>query len=488
MIGIQRKIWTLTAVVMFIMAVIWITLTYYNQKTQEQYNDILQRYLRMNEVTTASQQLITSLNNYRLTPTEGNLSSLRSREHQLKNVQWSVGMLRNEQNDFALTSYMNLVDSLIEATDRSVMFHSEKETEDSVNAFAEATRISRYISEMTLTLLDKDIHTYEQSYRQMIKQSNEFKQLGVLILLTITFILLLFTYWFSLSITHPIQQLTQAAQELAKGRFDLQVKVNSTDEISFLARMFEHMRININNLILEIQQNAQLESELQRSKLLLKESQLRSLQSQINPHFLFNILDTLSKKAFLEGAEETSDLLVSVAGLLRYNLKRLDRSVTLYNEVSVIQQYMEIQKARFTDRLQLETDIDDSCLHVPIPGLTLQPIIENAIIHAVEPDEHGGTIRVSIQDLGEQVRVEIADDGPGMSQEKVQQILDEYPVENEGHSTGIGFSNVIQRLRLFYGTDDVIEIKSSPGKGTTVILNLPKKGRNTAHDEAANRG
>ncbi len=135
--------------------------------------------------------------------------------------------------------------------------------------------------------------------------------------------------------------------------------------------MFDRMRLNINNLISEIQQKAELEKELQQNKLLLQESQLLSLQSQINPHFLFNTLDTLSKKAYMEGSEETSDLLASVAGLLRYNLKRLDRSVTLYEEVNVLRQYMEIQKARFTERLRFTEEIDESCLYVQVPGLNL---------------------------------------------------------------------------------------------------------------------
>ncbi|MCL9659706.1 sensor histidine kinase [Paenibacillus hunanensis] len=487
MIGIQRKIWTLTAMIMFIMLMIWITLMYYNQKTENQYNEILQRYLRLNEVTTSSQQVVTSLNSYLITPAEGNLSSLRRKEEMLRSAQLDISNLRNSENDFALTGYINLIDSLIETSERAVMFHSEKESEDSADAFAEATRISKYISDMTLTLLDKELSTYEQFYRGIIEQSAELKKLGIWILVTMTFWLLLFTYWFSLSITRPIQQLTRAAQELAKGRFDLQVRVNSSDEISFLAKMFEHMRISINGLISEIQQKAQLENELQRNKLLLQESQLRSLQSQINPHFLFNILDTLSKKAFLEGAEETSDLLVSVAGLLRYNLKRLDRSVTLYEEVRVMKQYMEIQKARFTDRLRLYTDIDEECLSIQMPGLTLQPIIENAINHAVEPDEHGGTIEMIVHDQGEHVIIEIADDGPGMSSDKIEQILNEQPLENEGHSTGIGFTNVVQRLRLFYGVHDVIDINSAEGAGVRVRLTIPKTRRIDAYDEAAYR-
>lgn len=486
--SIQRKIWTLAAIVLFIMVTIWITLTYYNQKTQALYNDILQRYLRMNEVTNASQQTITSLNNYLLTPTQDNLGQLDRSKEQLQKAKSEVILLRNAENDFALTNYMNLIDSLVETTDRSIMFQSEKETEDSAKAFSEATRISRYISDMTLTLIDTELKTYDQFYRGIIEQSRELKKLGIWLLLFITFLLLLFTYWFSLSITKPVLKLTQAARELSRGRFDLQVVVSTNDEISFLAKMFDHMRININNLISEMKQKAQIEKELQQSKLLLKESQLRSLQSQINPHFLFNTLDTISKKAYLEGAEETSDLLVSVAGLLRYNLKRLDRSVKLYEEVNVLYQYMDIQKARFTDRLQVHTEIDESCLNVQIPGLTLQPIIENAVIHAIEPEEDGGMIGFRIIDGGERVIIEIADDGPGMSESKIKQILEEHSVETEGHSTGIGFSNVVRRLRLFYGIEDVIKIESDVGRGTRVVMKIPKTRRNEQNDKASDRG
>ncbi|RED56812.1 sensor histidine kinase [Cohnella lupini] len=488
MSSIQRKIWTLAAVVLFIMVAIWTTLTYYNQKTQTQYNDILQRYLRMNEVTNASQQTITALNNYLQSPSQANLDLLDRSKQQIRKARVEVLVLRNSDNDFALTNYMNLIDSLVETTDRSLMFQSEKETEDSAKAFSEATRISKYISDMTLTLLDTELKTYDRFYRGIIEQSSELNKLGVWMLLLITLLLLLFTYWFSLSITRPVLKLTQAAKELSRGRFDLQIEVASNDEISFLAKMFDRMRININNLISEIQQKAQLENELQQNKLLLQESQLRSLQSQINPHFLFNTLDTLSKKAYLEGSEETSDLLASVAGLLRYSLKRLDRSVTLYDEVKVLKQYMEIQKARFTDRLEFHANIDETCLYVQIPGLTLQPIVENAVIHAVEPEEDGGAIWFSIRDGDDRVTIEIEDDGPGMTELKIKQILEEHVVETEGHSTGIGFSNVVRRLRLFYGREDVIEIESGSGRGTKVILKIPKTRGNEKYDKAPDRG
>ncbi|QQZ11638.1 sensor histidine kinase [Heyndrickxia vini] len=477
MTSIQKKIWTLAIIVLFIMAVIWISLTYYNQKMQDQYNKILERYLIMNEVSNTSQQLVASLNNYLLSPTDTNVKKLNMNKKKIQKAKIEMTSLRNEENTFALTSYVNLIDSLIETTDRSLMFQSEKESEDSSTAFSEATRISKYISEMSLTLIDKEFNTYNRFYRSIIDQSKELKKLGIWLLFLITFLLLLFTYLFSSSITRPIQKLTHAANALSKGRFDLKIEVESNDEISFLAKMFDRMRININNLISEIQHKAQLEQELQQNKLLLQESQLRSLQSQINPHFLFNTLDTLSKKAYLEGSEETSDLLVSVAGMLRYNLRQLNKSITLREEVNVLQQYIDIQKARFTDRFQINMDIDTTCLDVHIPHLTLQPIIENAVIHAIEPKEDGGILWFRVKNQGEHVIIEMEDNGPGMPVNKIKQILEEKPIVLEGHSTGIGFSNVVKRLRLFYGEHDVINIKSKMGSGTTVVLNIPRKRR-----------
>jgi sensor histidine kinase YesM/uncharacterized protein YxeA len=472
--SIQKKILTLTTVILVIMSGIWIALTIYNHKTQNQYNEILQRYLSMNEAARSSQHVITDLNNYMISPTEDKLDQLNLSKERMQKAKLEVAKLRNSENTFILMNYINLIDSLIETTDRILIFHSAKETESAAKEFSEATRISTYISEMTLSLLDTELKTYDRFYRSIIDRSGEVIKLGIWQLLLITFLLLLATYWFSLTITRPVLKLTQAANELSNGRFDKQINVETNDEISFLAKTFDRMRININNLILEIKNKAQLEHELQQNKLLLQESQFRSLQSQINPHFLFNTLNTLSKKAYLEGSEETSDLLVSVAGLLRYNLKRLDRSVTLQEEVMVLKQYMDIQKARFTERLNLVMLVDESCLNVRIPALTLQPIIENAVIHAIEPKEDGGTIWVRIMDGEEQITIEIEDDGAGMVEEKIKQILDEDTVQTEGHSTGIGFSNVVKRLRLFFGYDDVIDIISGKGCGTKVVIRIVK--------------
>lgn len=479
MISIQRKILTLTTVVIVIMSIIWITLTFYNYKTQVKYNDILNRYLVLNDVSRSSNQVITDINNYMIQPTPENLQKLESSKKVMESARYEVFNVRNEENNFTLTNYINLLDSLIETTDR--LMGVERDSEVAVKDLAETTRIGNYISDMTLTLIDKELKTHEPFYRGIMEQSLELVKLAIWMILLTSLLLLLATYWFSLSITRPVQQLTEAASELSKGRFDKEITVKTNDEIAFLAKTFDHMRTNINNLFQQTKEKAKLENELQQNKILLQESHFRSLQSQINPHFLFNTLNTLSKKAYLEGSEEISDLLVSVADLLRYNLKQIDRSVTLRDELMIVNQYMEIQKARFTDRLLLQLEIDESCIDVAIPALTLQPIIENAVIHAVEPNVDGGVISIRVIDMNEYVMIQMEDDGMGMSEENIVQILMERQVQTEGHSTGIGFSNVVKRLRLFYERDDVITIESTIGIGTAVLLKIPKQ-RGEKHD------
>ena len=484
---IQQKIWMLIAIVLFVMIAIWLTLTFYNQKTQDQYNDILQRYLEMNEVTNASQQVITDLNNFLIDPSFDNESKLSGSAKEVLAAQAAVSDLRNEENDFILTNYINLIDSFMETVERSVSYQNAGDADSSLVEFSEANRISTYISEMTLSIIDSELKSYESFYRDIIVKSDDLNQMGIWLFLMMTTFLLLLAYLFSLSITRPVHQLRKAANELSKGRFDLPIKVDSNDEISFLARTFDNMRVSVNNLFAETQMKAQLEIELQENKLLLQESQLRILQSQINPHFLFNTLNTLSKKAYLEGSEETSDLLVNVAGLFRYNLKRMDRPVTLYEEVVVLKQYMEIQKARFPDRLHFHSDVDESCLGIEMPGLTLQPLIENAVIHAIEPQEEGGHIWFRIIDSEDDICIEIEDSGGGISFEKRKQLLEGAIVPENGHSTGIGFSNVMKRLALFYSQDSIVSIDSEEGRGTKIQLKLPKTRGNADASQVADR-
>ncbi|MCC5894544.1 MAG: sensor histidine kinase [Alkalibacterium sp.] len=472
---IQKKIFTLTSVIVVIMMGIWIALSLYIRQTHDQYNEILQRYLVLNEANEDSQTLITELNNYLYDPTPANMRKIEDSESAILSMESQIWELGHVENEFELVNYIHLMDSLMATVQRSISLADQEDSEAAFREFSEATRIANYISDTKTSLVETEIETYDVVYRGIIARSTEVNRFGIWLILLLTFTLMMFSYMLSRSITRPINQLTEAANTLSLGDFEKVVTVHSNDEFSFLAKTFNRMRLNINNLILEIQKQAELEKELQDNKILLHESQFRSLQSQINPHFLFNTLNTISKKAYLEGSQETSDMLVNVADLLRYNLKSLDRSVTLMEEVAILDRYMAIQKARYTERLIFLKDIDDTLLDSRIPALTLQPIIENAIIHSVETREEGGKVTFRIKNDRDFIRIEIEDDGPGIAQETSDRLLDGSYVSKEGHSTGIGFINVVKRMQLFYDSDDLIQIESKLGLGTVIRLFIPKQ-------------
>lgn len=246
------------------------------------------------------------------------------------------------------------------------------------------------------------------------------------------------------------------------------VTIRSKDELKLLGDTFNQMRTNIHELVQEIKD----QSELDR---LLKDMELKHLQSQVNPHFLFNTLNTLSKMAYLEDASSTSSLIDSVATLLRHNLGEIDKQVTLADEVAVVEDYFQIQKTRFSERVTFTMSIDKNCMDIEIPRLTLQPLVENAFIHGIEEQEEGGTITLSIYRWKDRVVVEVRDDGVGISPENVRNLMGMVEQEDAhtGHSTGIGLVNVMRRLQLFYQENELVDIQSTPEEGTTVFLYLP---------------
>ncbi|REE88507.1 histidine kinase/DNA gyrase B/HSP90-like ATPase [Paenibacillus taihuensis] len=472
---IRSKMMLLSILIWIIMALIWLSMSAFNQKTVEQYNQILQRYLLMNQASQQSQQTLTSLNNYRITPTESNLKLYEDANITLHHTKSELSWLRNPNNEMQLDNFQNMIESQSEAMDLVVRFQKDNDEDSVAKKFDEASNISKYISETTLALISGEQKTYDTFYRIIIKRSNELFRMGFWTLALVSLLLLLFSFRFVNSVTQPILKLTQSARELSRGNFQKPIEISNNDDMAFLARTLDNMRLNIGNLFDEIQSKAQLEYDLHKHKLMLKESELKSLQSQINPHFLFNTLNMLSKEAFLAGADKTSELISSVAGMLRYNLRRMDSRVSLRDEVNVLEEYLTIQKARFDDRLRVVREIDEAALNIEVPILILQPLAENVFIYAIEPSEDGGTLTLRIMQDEENVIVQVEDTGQGMSEEQIEKLLSDADTSAyKGHSTGIGIRNVLHRLQLFYGVDDIIAIESVIGEGTCITLKLPR--------------
>jgi len=235
----------------------------------------------------------------------------------------------------------------------------------------------------------------------------------------------------------------------------------------------------------QLLQKEDLNSEQQQAILAeaLKEAKLKALESQVNPHFLFNTINVIAKLAFLEGATETEAMAYALADLMRYSLRSssdANRLVTLRDEVEHARQYLLIQKTRYRDRLQFNLEIDEMALDMRVPPLSIQPIIENAFVHGLEPSERPGQLLLSVQRAREFVVISVQDNGAGMSGEHVHKLLageaERVSDHWSAHTTGLGLTHVRDRLRYYYGEQCQLVIESELGSGTTVRVLLPLNG------------
>lgn len=221
------------------------------------------------------------------------------------------------------------------------------------------------------------------------------------------------------------------------------------------------------------------------ASMLHKQSELLALQSQINPHFLYNTLDSIRGQVIGEGLAETGEMVETLSILFRYNIGRGDRLISLERELENIDNYMKIMRYRFADRFRLVKRIpeDSAILGREIPKLTLQPIVENAIMHGLEPKRTMGTITIRANATGSRILISVEDDGVGMDRATLDTLnasLTSPPADslskNGSGNSGIALVNVNERIRLIFGDEYGIHANSVKGLGTEINISLPLRG------------
>jgi sensor histidine kinase YesM len=249
--------------------------------------------------------------------------------------------------------------------------------------------------------------------------------------------------------------------------------------------MMHLMQEELNAKNLKLMEQVKARAELERA---LKDTEIKALQSQINPHFLFNVLNTVGRLALIEKAPKTQEIVYALAELLRYILKNIDQMVKLEDEIAHIERYLKIQSVRFGDRIQYVIDIPESIRNITVPAMILQTLVENAINHGLEPKEEPGTIKIIGYELEEDAVIEVVDDGVGMSKERLHMVQDEHmDMGVFSESTGIGINNVNKRLIYYYGSEYKLKMKSKPNGGTKVKVRIPMKisNRRVSHVQSA---
>ena len=277
------------------------------------------------------------------------------------------------------------------------------------------------------------------------------------------------SYLISVSITGPIKQLVHATEQVGKGNFDVLTYSDSGEEneIIRLNTSFNKMTKRIAELVDNIR------TEQENSKNL----ELKLLQSQINPHFLYNTLDNIVWLSEDDRKEDVAGLVTSLSQFFRTTLSGGKDYITIAAEVSHIDAYLQIQSFRYRDILSYDILVSDKFNKYKIIKMTLQPIVENALYHGIKNKRSGGKITIDAVDLGDNIKIIVSDNGIGMTEEQLRQCMDliEGRIEPDEDNAGFGMANVAERLRLNYGNDYGIKVYSNYGEGTRVEVVIPKQ-------------
>lgn len=280
----------------------------------------------------------------------------------------------------------------------------------------------------------------------------------------------------SRSISNPINKLTKAIKKMEEGDLEVacDVKVDGNNEISILSRSFNSMVHKIRFLMDRI-----YEEEKQK-----RSAELMVLQSQINPHFLYNTLDNLQWKAYDYDAVEIAEMIEALSNFFRISLSNGKEFIPLSQEIKHIENYLFIQEKRYEDILKFTIDFDSSLSDIIVLKLIIQPIVENAIYHGIKPKLSNGNIEVSVYEINDYVYISVYDDGVGMDKETLNELRASLNIKNE--KFGYGLYNVNQRIKLVYGENSGVELSSTLGEGTTVLIKIPITNKEFIDDKNSN--
>lgn len=380
-------------------------------------------------------------------------------------------------------SIYNMSEKYIEEAEQTIEAKRGRNVEKYRQRYEEASDLYGYINTYINSLNNEQFKENSVNYREMINAFRVFEMIGNVILFTVIISNAVLILRLTAAIIQPLKSLTGMASEVSDGNFDIEpLPVYSEDEIGVVTKTFNQMVVSIQNYIVRIRESVKVEQQLKEKELMmeahLKDAQLKYLQAQINPHFLFNTLNAGAQLAMMEGADKTYEYVKIMAEFFRYNVKKGSETVTIGEELELVDNYIYILNVRFSGDIKYEKDIDKKLLGVEMPSMILQPIVENCVNHGIRDMLGEGKIKISVYSIENTACIRVEDNGIGMSEETIQNLMSGKPAEKDDKksSTGIGMDNVMARLKLFVGSDDVMSIESEgEGKGSKFTIYLDMK-------------
>ena len=301
----------------------------------------------------------------------------------------------------------------------------------------------------------------------------------------IAFVLVIFWFiYYDRSVNHmlgrPLEEILRNIEQIRQGKYDLKDISSSSLEITQLCEALEDMAHSVSQNIETMQERDRLEklllgqeNENLKKDELLAQSELKMLQNQINPHFLFNTLNMIYRMSLKEGADDAADMLMKTSQLLRYGLDNQKRISSLRNEIEMIGKYIEIQKKRLGKRVRFILEYGDGqeqISNISMPGMILQPLVENALQHGLHDVTENGEVVISIQQQDNVITISVSDNGKGMKPQDLEElILNDYQMKGGTH---LGLYNVIRRLEMYFHDQIQISLHSDEGCGFEVFMEI----------------
>lgn len=280
----------------------------------------------------------------------------------------------------------------------------------------------------------------------------------------------LITVLFSSMFSRRIQFLQNKMHSVADGDFDLTEEIKGSDEIYDLYGDLKKMVDSMQRLM-----NDAYRSKIQSESFKLNqvEAEFKALASQINPHFLYNTLETIRMKAYCNNDKETADLVKKLGKFMRRCLEVKDGMVTLESELEFTRSYLELQTARFGDRVSysIYCEVDGKYRILP---LIIQPVVENAFVHGIESAKANGRISIKVMYRGDKVEIEVSDNGQGIPEEKLRELLEKLEKNDTSSGRSIGLTNVNKRIKMYHGSEYGLSVRTEDGGGTDICITLPR--------------
>jgi len=440
----------------------------------------------MRRVKTQTGDIKESLDDFLLTQQQAHRkSALRSIEslnallEERRRIYTSREQLMVKDIAYLAKKYGTQVEGIMEAkTYRDILGYT--------GAYEAAAVTSSYLDTYIDKVLLENLNRRAEAYRNFSQSYQQLQLYSVIlvfsaILLTL-FLILLFTDRF----TRPIVHLAERAREISRGNFDVEdIPISREDEVGITTRAFNEMKNSIHSYVDELEEKRRVERSLAEERVknlemehLLKNAEMASLRTQMNPHFLFNTLNTGVQLAIMEEAERTADFMGDLALLFRHNVRRMWQQNSLRDEVEGLDYYVKLLKVRFGETYTIHIDIPDSFLDEAFPPLIIQPLLENSILHGLGGREEGGTVVVQgyVDDAGYR-KLSVRDNGVGIPKKRREEILRpiSYSQEDFSSHSGIGLRSVVMRLRLFFNDPDVVSIETEEGGGTRIEIELRER-------------